>query len=229
MAILKKSQGKLPREGAVQAGMGRKGRKTRVERAGIRCVVFSRTLWPVGKGMGWGVQVCPCSLLWASFSALVPRIWEFSRCLSWDLIPLLLSVPFFKPKRDPPPLLCEDAPGVLFWPHSIAKSTRARGGRGWEGREHLCLIHLLPILQVRKLRPLAHSCTTSKSPEFLYAFSVPRGTAQWPPKARSTEALPAGSFVRALPAVFRRTPIQADHLRALAPKQWAYSVTFVSQ
>lgn len=72
-------------------------------------------------------------------------------------------------------------------------------------------------------------CTTSKSPEFLYAFSVPRGTAQWPSKARSTEALPAGSFVRALPAVFHRTQIQADHLRALAPKQWAYSVTFVSQ
>lgn len=141
----------------------------------------------------------------------------------------LASCTILQAQTRPAPLLFGDAPGVLLWPHSIAKKTRARGGRGWEGREHLCLIHLIRILQVRKLRPLAHSCTTSKSPEFLYAFSVPRGTAQWLPKARGTEAPPAGSFVRAIQAVFHRTQIQADHLRALAPKQWAYSVTFVSQ
>lgn len=53
------------------------------------------------------------------------------------------------------------------------------------------------ILQVKKLRPLAHGYTTSKNPESLSAASVPRGTVQWLPEVRGTEMLPAGSFVRA--------------------------------
>lgn len=154
-------------------------------------------------------------------------MWKFSLCLSRGLIPFLLSVPFFKPKQDP--LLCGGGtPGTPLWPHSIAKSTHAKGGWGWEDREHPCLIQLIPILQVRKLY-ICKSCTSSKSPESMSASSVTRGTARWPPKATGTEALPAGSFVRALPALFHRIQVQADHLRALAPKQWAYSVTFVCQ
>lgn len=102
----------------------------------------------------------------------------------------------------------------LSGPPSIAKSTHAIGGQRWAGRGHLCdLTH--PILQVRKLRPLAPSCTTSKSPEPLSACSVPRETAQWSPEARGTEALPAGSSVRAVPALSHRTRVQQTSSDAL--------------